>query len=321
MSIRVLICDDDPIVRDALSGYLRAAEDLALAGTAGTAEEALAVLGAGTRPAPPTGAPSPSPAQGDDPPAGEVADVVLMDLAMPGMGGIAGAQRILREHPGVAVILLTTFGTDDQVREAIAGGASGFLLKSATAASLVAAVRAAAAGAGVVITPQVAASLAAEPGRSGSAAPGLREAVPADPPSAGDPSGPAETGAAGGAPDAPEAGSGPRVPPAPAADPVLPTPEDTGPAVAGPPVVGAGASEPSVQGADAPLLTERELEVLHLLCRADTNTQIAAQLVLSESTVKKHVTSLMAKLGCTSRLQIAVRAFELGLAEPPAPRG
>src|SRR5690606_15881567 len=78
MSIRVLVCDDDPIVRDALSGYLRTAEEIEVTATAGTAEEALAFL---------TDAEAAAPPSLEDPAAAPRADVVLMDLAMPGMGG------------------------------------------------------------------------------------------------------------------------------------------------------------------------------------------------------------------------------------------
>lgn len=271
MGIQVLICDDDPIVRDALAGYLRAAPEMEVDAHAGTAEDALAAL------------------------AERIPDVVLMDLAMPGMGGIAGALEIRAAYPQVAVLLLTTFGTDDQVREALAAGAAGFLLKSASAASLVAAVQAAAAGAGVVITPEVAAALAG--GRRPAPASGLHTGVRS---SSG------EHGSAAPGEDERQARSG-----APAST------QGAAPAPTSPVDAGSGPGEAAALSLG---LTDRELEVLHLLCRADTNTQIATQLVLSESTVKKHVTSLMAKLGCTSRLQIAVRAFELGLAEPPAPR-
>ncbi|MFC0674015.1 response regulator [Brachybacterium hainanense] len=268
MSIPVLICDDDPIVREALAMYLRSADDVDMIAAAGTAEEALSLLD------------------------GIAPQVVLMDLSMPGMGGLAGATAIRRDRPEISVLMLTTFGTDEQVREALALGAAGFLLKSAPAEALVAAVRAAAAGAGVVITPEVASALAREPAAlaEGSAATAPAGAPPTSPPPAAPSPGPDGPGAA--------------------------APETTGAASPG---EGPAAADPA---ADRPLpaLTERELEVLHLLCRADTNTQIAAQLVLSESTVKKHVTSLMTKLGSASRLQIAVRAFELGLAEPPGPR-
>lgn len=224
MTTSVLICDDDPIVREALAAYVTKEESLLVAGTVETAETALEVI-ARTQP-----------------------DVVLMDLALPGMDGITATRRIRELHPRTAVLVLTTFGTEDQVKEAIAAGASGFLLKSTTAAALVAAVRAAAARAGTLITPELAAHLA--------------------------------TAADGAGAD--------------------------------------GATSPTA-AALALGLTERESDVLELLCAAESNAGIARSLNLSESTVKSHVSSLMTKLDCTSRLQIAVRAFERGLVLPPKP--
>lgn len=66
-------------------------------------------------------------------------------------------------------------------------------------------------------------------------------------------------------------------------------------------------------------LTDRESEVLALLCQAHSNAEIGATLFLSESTVKFHVSAVMAKLGVRSRLKAVVRAHELGLARPPSP--
>lgn len=224
---RVLICDDDPIVREALNGYLAREADLDVVRSVDDAETALAYLRDGHR-----------------------VDVVLMDLALPGIDGIT-ATRTIRQNPtGPSVLVLTTFGTEEQVQEAISAGATGFLLKTTTAAALVAAVRAAAAGAGTLITPELASHLAA----AATHAPG----------------------AAGGTPRATEAA------------------QELG-------------------------LTLREVEVLELLCAAESNAGIAESLNLSESTVKSHVSSLMAKLDCNSRLHVAVRAFERGLVAPPRP--
>lgn len=226
MTVRTILCDDDPIVRTAVTGYLDPAPDLQVVGTAADAESAFTLL------------------------EHLAADVVLMDLAMPGLDGVAATATIRTRHPAVAVLVLTTFGTDENVAAALEAGAAGFLLKSSTATAIVAAVRAAAAGAGVVITPQVAARLAH----------GL----------AGD-----------------RASTATAMPPAPDLPP--------------------GARE----------LTARELEVLELLCLAASNARIAADLHLSESTVKKHVASVLGKLGASSRLEAAVRAFELRLAPVP----
>ncbi|NNG20127.1 response regulator transcription factor [Naumannella sp. ID2617S] len=77
------------------------------------------------------------------------------------------------------------------------------------------------------------------------------------------------------------------------------------------------------QGADTGPhgLTGRELAVLRELCRASSNAEIAHTLGLSESTVKAYVSTIMDKLGCKSRLKAVIRAFELGLAEPPRGQG
>src|SRR5690625_631487 len=135
----VLICDDDPIVREALGAYLERERDLQVVAMVGTAEEALAQIEA-ARP-----------------------DVVLMDLALPGMGGVEATRLARSMRPAPAVLVLTTFGTDDHVRAARPAGAAGFLLKATRAGALVAAVRAAAARAATVITPELASRIAAGP--------------------------------------------------------------------------------------------------------------------------------------------------------------
>lgn len=68
-------------------------------------------------------------------------------------------------------------------------------------------------------------------------------------------------------------------------------------------------------------LSPRELAVLNELCRAATNAEIADRLSISEHTVKTYVSAIMDKLGCSSRLKIVIRAFELGLVEPPPRAG
>lgn len=77
----------------------------------------------------------------------------------------------------------------------------------------------------------------------------------------------------------------------------------------------APAAPPSDAGARHPELSARELEILQLLCRAYSNSEIAAQLHLSESTVKTHMTAIMTKLRVNSRLKAVVRAYDLGLVE------
>ncbi len=120
--IRVLVVDDHAVVRGGLRLFLMAHDDLELVGEAGSGEQALALC-AETRP-----------------------DVVLMDLVMPGMSGVA-AIRLMRERdPEVKVIALTSFPEDDLVRAALSAGAMSYLLKNISASNLAAAIRAAHAG-------------------------------------------------------------------------------------------------------------------------------------------------------------------------------
>jgi DNA-binding NarL/FixJ family response regulator len=267
--ITVLICDDDPIVRTALEGYLAREDDVRVERSVDSAEAALEVL--------------------DD----VAPDVVLMDLVLPGMDGIAATRRISARPDAPPVMVLTTFGTEEQVAAAIGAGAVGFLLKSTTAAALAAAVRAAAVRAGTVITPELAAHLAQTASKEngdGSLAP---------PEGPGRSPSPAAHAQGGTSPDA--AGGS------------MPLPMAT-PA----PAESAGPQDSDADAAAARFaLTDRERDVLELVCEAESNARIAERLSLSESTVKSHVGSLMTKLDCSSRLQVAVRAFELGLVSAP----
>jgi NarL family two-component system response regulator LiaR len=119
---RVLVVDDHAVVRGGLRLFLLAFDDLELVGEANSGEKAL-VSCAGLQP-----------------------DVVLMDLVMPGMGGVE-AIRLLRERPPhVQVIALTSFPEDELVQAALRAGAISYLLKTISAGDLAAAIRAAAAG-------------------------------------------------------------------------------------------------------------------------------------------------------------------------------
>jgi len=116
-SIRVLLVDDQEIVRQGLSTILRYAPGIEVVGQAGDGKEALALARA-LRP-----------------------DVVLMDLKMPRLGGIPATRRISAELPDTQVIILTTYDTDDLVFEGIKAGAKGYLLKDAASETLVEAIR------------------------------------------------------------------------------------------------------------------------------------------------------------------------------------
>ncbi|MEU3190482.1 response regulator transcription factor [Streptomyces sp. NPDC006992] len=179
-------------------------------------------------------------------------DVVLMDVRMPRLNGLEAAEQLLDPPPGVThrpkVLMLTTFDVDDYVYEALRLGASGFLLKDAPPADLIAAVRVVAEGE-ALLAPSVTRRLIAEFARQRS-------------------------------------GSGPR------------------------------RGRPPASELRLKALTERETEVLELVARGRSNTEIAEFLVLAEQTVKTHVSRVFAKLGLRDRAQAVVFAYESGLVAP-----
>jgi DNA-binding NarL/FixJ family response regulator len=120
--IRVVIADDHGVVRDGLAGVIGGQPDLEVAGTAENGAEAVEACRA-TRP-----------------------DVVLMDLEMPVMDGISATQTIRAELPQTAVLVLTSFSDVRRITAALAAGASGYLLKDASADDVVRGIRAAAEG-------------------------------------------------------------------------------------------------------------------------------------------------------------------------------
>lgn len=141
---RVFVVDDHPIVRAGIVGLLETEEGIAVAGEAASGEAALELLAA------------------------VCPDVVLMDLRMPGLGGVEATRRIARgEFPDSGqlarlpgVLVFTTYEDDEQILTAIEAGASGYLVKAAPAAELIAGVRAVAAG-HTVLAPSIAAQLVA----------------------------------------------------------------------------------------------------------------------------------------------------------------
>ncbi|MFF7250854.1 response regulator [Embleya sp. NPDC008237] len=215
MAIRVLIADDQMMVREGFSVLLGAQPGIDVVGEAvhgRDAVEQVAVL----RP-----------------------DVVLMDVRMPVLDGLAATREITADPDGTTrVLVLTTFDLDEYVYEALRAGASGFLLKDASALQLAHAVRVVAAGE-ALLAPTVTRRLIAEFARLG--------------PATGGPRGRVEQ------------------------------------------------------------LTERETEVLSLIAQGLSNAEIAVRLVVSEQTVKTHVSRLLAKLNLRDRTQAAVFAYENGV--------
>jgi DNA-binding NarL/FixJ family response regulator len=219
MTIRVLIADDQPLMRSALRMCLVAEDDLEVVGEAADGREALA-LTERLRP-----------------------DVVILDVRMPVLDGVA-ATRALTGGDGAApvrVLIVTTFDLDEYVVEALRAGASGFLVKDATPAELVQAVRVIAAG-NAMLAPTVTRRLLDAYARR------------------------------------------------------LPSP---------------GLARKTLER-----LSDRERDVLALVADGCSNAEIGERLHLAESSVKTHISHLLAKLELRQRAQLAVLAYETGLVPP-----
>ena len=220
---------------------------------------------------------------------GQAPQVILMDVRMPHCDGLEAARRILErdaqreesdcaEDERVRIIMLTTFDIDEYVYSAVRAGASGFLLKDTPPEQLLEAIRTVHRG-DAVIAPSATRRL-------------LEQMIPVlDSP----------------APAAPIAGSVPSTPPAAGSELPKATfiPADS-------------ASFEPVQ--DYPhrelieQLSPREFEVLGLIARGLSNAEITRELVLSEATVKTHVSHVLAKLGARDRVQAVIMAYEAGIA-------
>ena len=218
---RVLLADDHVLIRESFRALLEAEPGLEPVGEAGTGTEAVRQARL-HRP-----------------------DVVLMDVRMPDMDGIEATRRICAdpETASAHVLILTTFDLDEYVYAALRAGAGGFLVKDATAAELITAIRVVAAGE-ALLAPRVTRRLIATFARQG--------------------------------------------PPA-------------------------GATATALRG-----LTEREREVLTLIARGLSNTEIAESLYVALGTVKTHVGRLLAKLHARDRAQLVITAYESGVVTPGA---
>ena len=225
-TIRILVADDQPLMRSALRSCLAAEPDLEVVGEAVDGRDAVE-RAERLRP-----------------------DVVLMDVRMPHLDGVAATRQLVRANRvrPIKVLMLTTFDLDEYIVDALRAGASGFLLKDATPEALVHAVRVVAAG-DALLAPTVTRRLLDRYAH--------------------------------------------HLPPA------TPDPER---------LLGD--------------LTDRELTVLKLVARGLSNAEIGRVLHLATSSVKSHISHLLAKRGMTDRVQLAVLAYESGLVRPgtgPAP--
>jgi DNA-binding NarL/FixJ family response regulator len=215
--IRVAIADDQELVRAGLRLIIAGEADLEVVAEAASGEEAI-IIAQRTQP-----------------------DVLLMDVRMPGLGGIAATEAIL-DSAGSGrprILMLTTFDLDEHVYDAMRVGASGFLLKDVPAEDLVIAIRQAARGIDALLAPSVTRRL-----------------------------------------------------------------------------VERFASQRSIGSTHHDVLSEltaREQEVLRLVARGLSNSEIADHLTISETTVKSHVSHVLMKLGLRDRVQAVVLAYETGL--------
>ncbi len=122
MTIRVMVADDHAIVREGLERLIGTADDLELVGMAADGAEAVEL------------------ARERNP------DIVLMDLSMAGMDGVEATRRIVAEHEDIRVVVLTSFGEEQRITDALNAGAHGYLLKHVDTDTLLAAIRSAHAG-------------------------------------------------------------------------------------------------------------------------------------------------------------------------------
>ena len=213
--IRVVVADDQAMVRAGLRLILESQADIEVVGEAADGEEAQVAV------------------RRDRP------DLVLMDIRMPRLDGIAATRKLIEHDPALRVLVVTTFDADQNVYEALRAGASGFILKDSSPEQLVAAVRLIAAGDALLA-----------PART-------RRLIESQ---------------------------------------VRP--------------------EPSRDTSAVPSLTEREREVLVQMARGLDNAEIAAELFVSDATVRTHVGHILSKLEARSRVQAVVVAYESGLVRP-----
>lgn len=248
-TFRVLLVDDHALFRDGMSRLFSYEDDFEVVGEASSGEEALELARA------------------------LIPDLVLMDIDMPGMGGLEAIRTLARELPIVTVVALTVHEDDETVFEAIKSGAQGYLVKSIRATEMLGLLRGLAHGE-APMTRGVATRILKEFARTTIAGPG---AGPVNPP------------------------SGHVSPASPAALRDLPNqiPQDGN--------LDWNLRQTRIASAIDALdaLSSREEEVLELVAQRLTNKEIASKLVISEYTVKNHLRNILAKLHLSSRTQAA----------------
>ncbi len=221
-AVRVLVVDDQRLMRDGIASLLGIQDGIEVVGTAANGQEAV------------------EQAMTLQP------DVILMDVRMPIMDGVAATGQVRRSLPSCQVLMLTTFDDEEYIVEALRAGASGYLLKDIPAHDLAQAVRAA--HNGIFQLDQAAANkVLASLGRQNA------------------------TTAATSTPQTADATEG------------VPRPGD---------------------------LSNREVEVLRLIAQGATNREIAETLVITEGTVKNHISNILSRLGLRDRTQAALYARE-----------
>jgi DNA-binding NarL/FixJ family response regulator len=214
MTIRVLVADDQSMVRAGFRMLLSGEEDIEVVAEARNGLEAVEKA-ARFEPA-----------------------VVLMDIRMPELDGLQATRRILAADPAARILVLTTFGLDEYVFEALSAGASGFVLKDDPPEQLIAAVRTVAAG-DALLSPAITKRVISQ----------FTRTTRPEPP----------------------------------------------------------------KGIDE--LTSREREILRLIATGLSNAEIGAELYISDTTVKTHVTHILQKLNLRDRVQAVVMAYQTGLFE------
>lgn len=276
--IRVMLVDDQRLVRGGLSMLVNSQPDLQVVMEA---DDGLAAIDVFDRMVS----------------EGQAPQVILMDVRMPHCDGLEAARRILErdgereEDERVRIIMLTTFDIDEYVYSAVRAGASGFLLKDTPPEQLLEAIRTVHRG-DAVIAPSATRRL-------------LEQMIPVlDSPAPVVPTAPA----------APAAESVPVIPSAAGSE----LPKATFiPAEHASPANSSYQSEPVQDYPHRELieqLSPREFEVLGLIARGLSNAEITRELVLSEATVKTHVSHVLAKLGARDRVQAVIMAYEAGIA-------